>query len=149
MEFEPIGFVKNEVEYLPDKGWGEIISELVINDNYAAGLTGLDEFSHAIIIFFMHKASYTEEYHLERHPRRCLDYPKVGIFSQRSKDRPNPIGITSVQIIGLNENILTVKGLDAINGTPIIDIKPYYPCFDLIKDAKTPYWVDEMMKNYF
>ncbi len=75
--------------------------------------------------------------------------PEVGIFAQRAKDRPNPIGITAVKIVTVGSGYLEVKGLDAINGTLILDIKPYYPQYDLINDAKVPEWVERLMKDYF
>lgn len=75
--------------------------------------------------------------------------PLVGLFAQRVKDRPNPIGITSVKLLDVKNNIITVQGLDAINGTPILDIKPYYPIYDKKEDATTPEWVNILMKNYF
>ena len=72
----------------------------------------------------------------------------VGIFSQRAKDRPSPIGVTSCEIVRIEGGILSVRGLDAINGTPVLDIKPYYPVYDQ-KAAQTPAWVDVLMKEYF
>ena len=74
--------------------------------------------------------------------------PLVGIFSQRGKDRPNQIGMTSVRIVSVDGAALIVKGLDAIDGTPVLDIKPYYPVYDK-KDAKVPEWVDRLMAHYF
>ena len=74
--------------------------------------------------------------------------PLVGIFSQRGKDRPNRIGMTSVEIVSVEEGTLAVKGLDAIDGTPVLDIKPYYPAYDK-KDASVPEWVDRLMAHYF
>jgi tRNA (Thr-GGU) A37 N-methylase len=75
--------------------------------------------------------------------------PLIGIFAQRAKHRPNPIGITSVQIVSVQENSLKVRGLDAIDGTPVLDIKPYFPIYDLKDTATTPQWVDILMKDYF
>ena len=85
---------------------------------------------------------------MQRRPQNRDDMPLVGNFSQRGKDRPNQIGITSVEIISVSENGLTVKGLDAIDGTPVLDIKPYYPIYDN-KPAKAPWWVDKLMAHYF
>ena len=76
----------------------------------------------------------------------CL---KWGIFAQRAKHRPNPIGLTAVRIVGHDGNVLRVRGLDAIDGTPVLDIKPYVPVFDRVDGAVTPAWVDEIMKDYF
>ncbi|MCK5159273.1 MAG: tRNA (N6-threonylcarbamoyladenosine(37)-N6)-methyltransferase TrmO [Candidatus Heimdallarchaeota archaeon] len=149
MNIEPIGFVKNEILHPHNSEWGEEISEIIINKEYAKGLIGLEDFTHAIIVFYMHKASYIEERHLVRHPQNREELPKIGIFAQRARHRPNPIGITAVQIIGVEENILTVKGLDAINETPILDIKPYFPDFDKREDVTIPDWVQKVMKNYF
>ena len=72
----------------------------------------------------------------------------VGIFSQRAKDRPNRIGMTAVEIVSVSDRTLAVKGLDAVNGTPVLDIKPYYPVYDR-KDAAVPEWVDRLMDHYF
>ncbi|NHK30462.1 MAG: tRNA (N6-threonylcarbamoyladenosine(37)-N6)-methyltransferase TrmO [Asgard group archaeon] len=149
MNIEPIGYVKNDIPNPTDENWSEVISDIILDVNYATGLFGLEKFSHALIIFFMHKASFVKEKHLVRHPRERLDLPKIGIFAQRAKHRPNPIGITTVKIVGVDNNILTVKGLDAINETPVIDIKPYNPYFDKMDKSKMPKWVDEVMKDYF
>ncbi len=75
--------------------------------------------------------------------------PKVGILSQRAKNRPNPIGITSVKIIGVGHDHLEIQGLDAINGTPVLDIKPYYPQFDRVDSPRVPEWVNRLMESYF
>ncbi len=149
MDLKPIGFVRNEIIHPYYHEWGEVLSEIIINKEFAKGLIGLDDFSHALIIFYMHQATYVEEKHLVRHPQEREELPKIGIFAQRAKHRPNPIGITAVQIIEIKENILSVKGLDAINDTPVLDIKPYFPDFDFREGAKTPEWVQEVMKYYF
>ena len=143
-----IAYVSNDVNERKDKAWGEDVSEIKIEDDYRGGLEGLDEFSHAIIIYYLDKACYQKEKHLQMRPQNREDMPLVGIFSQRAKDRPNKIGMTSVKIIAVNENGLIVKGLDAINGTAVLDIKPYYPVYDK-KDAKVPKWVDKLMEHYF
>ena len=148
MEIRPIGIVKSPVIKQKDVNWGEIISEVHLNKNLTSGLTGLSNFSHLIIIFFMHEAKINLENDLVRRPQERSDMPLVGMFAQRSKHRPNPIGITTVELISVHKEIITVKGLDAINDTPVIDIKPYFPIFDQV-DAKTPEWVNELMKEYF
>ena len=74
--------------------------------------------------------------------------PLLGIFSQRTKDHPNQIGVTTVEVLSVSETTVTVKGLDALDGTPVLDIKPYFPVFDR-RDARTPQWVDILMENYF
>ena len=141
---KPIGYVKNYVQTKKDVSWGNEVSTIVLNDEYHSGLTGLDGFSHAIVVYYLDKKEYQKEKHLQRRPQNREDMPLVGIFSQRGKDRPNQIGITSVQILSVDDAALTVKGLDAISDTAVLDIKPYYPVYDR-KDARVPEWVDRLM----
>jgi tRNA (Thr-GGU) A37 N-methylase len=75
--------------------------------------------------------------------------PKTGIFAQRAKDRPNPIGITAVRIRSLGPGWVEVSGLDAIDGTPVLDLKPYVPQYDRVDDARVPAWVGTLMEGYF
>ena len=145
---KPIGYVRNEVHEKKDISWGKDISFIELEEAYHTGLKGLDEFSHAIVLYYLDQAEYIRDKHLQRHPQERSDMPLVGIFSQRGKDRPNRIGLTSVEIISVSNSTLAVKGLDAINGTPVLDIKPYFPVYDK-KDAKTPEWVDRLMEQYF
>ena len=144
----PIGVVRNEAEERKDVSWGDDISSSVLDELYAPGLEGLDGFSHAIILFYLDQAKFDREKHLQRRPRNRDDMPLAGIFAQRGKDRPNRIGITSVKIVSVSEGSLVVKGLDAVDGTPVLDIKPYYPAYDK-RDASVPAWVDRLMEQYF
>ena len=149
MNYKPIGFVKSPVKEGTDKDWGKIVSEIHIDKELADGLKGIDSFSHIIVIFEMHQSSWNSEKDIIRHPQGRMDMPLIGIFAQRAKHRPNPIGITSVRLLGVKENVLKVQGLDAIDGTPVLDIKPYYPQYDMRTDARNPEWVDRLMTNYF
>lgn len=144
----PIGYVENNVQAKKDVSWGEDISRIVLEKGYYMGLSGLEDFSHAVIIYYLDKAEYKREKHLRRRPQNRDDMPLVGIFSQRGKDRPNKIGMTAVQIVEVCEKALVVKGLDAINGTAVLDIKPYYPVYDK-KDVDVPDWVNRLMEHYF
>lgn len=144
----PIGYVSNDIPEKKDDFWGNSISTITLKNEFRGGLTGLEEFSHAIILCYLDKAHYIPEKHLIRRPRNRQDMPLLGIFSQRTKDHPNQIGITTVEILSVSDTTITVKGLDAIDGTPILDIKPYFPIFDR-RDAQTPEWVGILMKNYF
>lgn len=145
---KPIGYVSSEVREKKDDFWGSNISTIMLEEAYRGGLTGLQEFSHAIILCYLDKTCYIPEKHLVRRPRNRQDMPLLGIFSQRTKDHPNQIGITTVEILSLSDTTMTVKGLDAIDGTPVLDIKPYFPIFDR-RDARTPEWVNILMENYF
>ena len=145
---QPIGLVHNAVEGKKHTDWGKDVSVIRLKEEYKGGLLGMENFSHAIILLYLDKAKFIPEKHLQRHPQNRDDMPKVGIFSQRTKDRPNTIGMTSVAILSVDETSLTVQGLDAIDGTPVLDIKPYYPVYDK-KDASVPEWVDRLMEHYF
>ncbi len=150
MNVKPIGVVKSSVKEGLDRGWGEVVSEVHLEDSLAPGLQGLEEFQYIIIIFYMHNApKFDRKKNLVRHPQGRKDLPKLGIFAQRAKHRPNPIGITVVKLISIKENILTVKGLDAIDSTPILDIKPYTFAFDHVESVKDPSWLNTIMEGYF
>lgn len=144
-----IGFVSNDIKNKKDKSWGQDISKILLEKQYNGGLAGLNDFSHAIIIYYLDKAQFDLEKHLQRKPQNRDDMPLVGIFSQRGKDRPNQIGMTSVKIVDVSDDLLVVEGLDAINGTPILDIKPYYPVYDCKSNAVVPEWVNRLMEHYF
>ena len=148
IEMEPIGYVRNEVKDRKDTAWGEDTSSISLDKQYISGLKGLEDFSHAIIIYHLDKAKYEKDKHLQRRPQNREDMPLVGIFSQRGKDRPNRIGMTAVKVVSVSEDTLVVKGLDAVDGTPVLDIKPYYPIYDM-KDAVVPEWVNRLMEHYF
>lgn len=149
MEIAVIGYVENDVIERRDRDWGSVRSRIKLLNDYAGGLRGLEDFSHAIILTYLHEAKFIREKHLERRPRNLPEMPLVGIFSQRAKDRPNPIGLTSVKIIDVDKDFLLVEGLDAINGTPVLDIKPYYPQYDRIDDPIIPEWVTCLLESYF
>lgn len=151
MEFKlhSIGIVHSPVKEGVDHDWGEVLSEVHVDPAYAEGLKGLSDFSHCILIFYMDRSSFDPETDLIRRPQGREDMPETGIFSQRAKHRPNPIGITAAGILSVKGNILKVKGLDAIDGTPVLDIKPYFPVYDMRPEARTPEWVDLLMKDYF
>ncbi len=149
IKLHAIGIVHSPVTEGVDHDWGEVVSEIHVDPAYADGLMGLGDFSHCIILFYMDRSSFDPETDLKRRPQGRDDMPETGIFSQRAKHRPNPIGITSAEILSVGGGILKVKGLDAIDGTPVLDIKPYFPVYDCRAEARTPEWVDLLMKDYF
>lgn len=149
MQVTPIGTVHTTVKEKTDQGWGAVQSDIVIRPDLKDGLTGLAQFSHIIVVTYLHEAEFIPEKHLVRRIRGRDDMPRLGIFCQRAKDRPNPIGITAVRLLGVSGDTVTVAGLDAIDGTPVLDIKPYNPAFDRRDDAVVPEWMDEIMREYF
>ena len=149
IKLRPIGTVSCPVIERTDQDWGQVRSKIILAPEFAGGLLGLEGFSHAIVVTYLHQASYQKEKHLQRRPRNLETMPEVGILAQRAKNRPNPIGVTAVEIMDVGRDFLEVQGLDAIDGTPVIDIKPYYPHFDRVEDPRVPEWVDKLMEGYF
>ncbi|MBI2358442.1 MAG: tRNA (N6-threonylcarbamoyladenosine(37)-N6)-methyltransferase TrmO [Deltaproteobacteria bacterium] len=131
------------------ENWGNVVAEIHILDSMAPGLRGIEQFSHLIVVFFMHQSAFDSETYLARRPRGRSDMPVMGAFAQRARHRPNPIGVTTVELVEVRQNVVKVKGLDAIDGTPVLDLKPYLPAFDCRPQAKIPEWVERLMKGYF
>ena len=144
-----IGEVKSPVKDPVDEGWGTIESLILVEEELREGLRGLADFSHVLVVSLLHGARFEPERHLVRRPRGLADMPEIGIFAQRAKDRPNPIGVTVCPIVQVNADGVVVTGLDAIDGTPILDLKPYFPVFDTAPNARVPEWVDRLMAGYF
>ena len=149
MNCQPIGFVKSPVKDGMDSSWGAIESELHIEDQFGAGLTGVNSFSHIMVIFEMHRSSWDPATDLVRRPQGRSDMPLIGIFAQRAKHRPNPIGVTSVRLLGVEGNVIKVRGLDAIDGSPILDVRPYFAKYDMVAGSHAPEWVERLMSGYF
>jgi tRNA-Thr(GGU) m(6)t(6)A37 methyltransferase TsaA len=149
VEARPIGVVRCTVAEPRDDDWGDVVSELHLDQDLAPGLVGVEQFSHALVIFWMHRSSFDADADLVRRPRGRQDMPELGIFAQRAKHRPNPIGVTAVRVVARKGAVLTVKGLDAIDGTPVLDVKPYVPAFDTRADATVPEWMQRLMEGYF
>lgn len=149
-EMIPIGEVKNARTEVEDDYWGGMESRIVLTDSFAPdALEGIEQFSHAEIIYVFHQVDPAKVVGGARHPRNNLDWPKVGIFAQRGKNRPNRIGSTIVRIIRSDSRILYVSELDAINGTPVLDIKPVMTEFLPREPVNQPVWSRELMKNYW
>lgn len=139
IKLKAIGTVRNEIKQRERKDTGDIISEIVLDPALTEALDDLEDFSHIIVIYFMHRSRHP--FPMKVHPRyRTLPTP-VGVFASRSPDRPNPLGKTTVRLLECRGNVLKVRGLDAMDGTPVIDIKPYIPGLDSVDDATVPPWM--------
>ncbi|MCC7487104.1 MAG: tRNA (N6-threonylcarbamoyladenosine(37)-N6)-methyltransferase TrmO [Burkholderiales bacterium] len=150
MEVRPIGIVRCSVNETSRGNWAEVESRVEIDPVHSGGLRGLAEFSHVIVVFFLDRVPpFDPGTQLLRKPRGRDALPAVGVFAQRTRFRPNPIGITAVKLLGIEGNTLRVRGLDALDGTPVLDIKPYMPPFDGPADAKMPEWVGHFIEGYF
>ncbi len=149
MEMSPVAFVKNTRENLSDDFWGNIVSVIeLVDDIPSESLKGIEAFSHIEIIFHFHQAS--DSVLFSRHPRGNADWPEVGVFAQRNKDRPNRLGITVARLIKKEGRKLFVIHFDAINGTPVLDIKPVMKEFMIDKsEISQPKWADEMLTDYW
>ncbi len=145
----PIGKVRNDVTNPRQRGWSSVVSDLVLEESYADALDGIEDYSHVLVIFWLDRAKAPQS--LKEHVQQRRELPVVGVFARRAPSRPNPLAVTAVQVIGRRKNVLTVKGLDAIDGTPVLDIKPYTPAFDRVNDARVPTWSDLIYgaENYF
>lgn len=149
IHLSPVATVTNSRKDLSDDFWGTVISEIELTENIPAeAFNGIDEFSHLEIIFYFDKADSSKVV-FNGHPRGNKDWPDVGIFAQRKKDRPNGIGLTIVELVKREGNKIWVKYLDAIDGTPILDIKPVMKEFLPQKEIKQPMWSTELMKDYW
>ena len=149
LSVQPIGVVRSPVAEGRDEAWGNVVAELHLDPALAPGLVGIEQFSHLLVLYWMHGATFSSHDDLVRRPRGRDDMPEVGIFAQRAKHRPVPIGVTAVRLRERRGAILEVEGLDAIDGSPLLDIKPYFPDFDRVAEPQIPDWVSRLMQGYF
>ncbi len=146
----PIAYVQNSRSSPEDDHWGAIISEIVLDESLSeASLDGLEIFSHVEILFYFDQVAEPQGFLMCRHPRDNKNWPRVGIFAQRNKDRPNHIGLTIEHIIKREGRRLFVQGLDAVDGTPVLDIKPVMVEFLPREPVNQPEWSHELMSNYW
>lgn len=149
-QVEPIAYVRNSRREVEDDNWGGVVSELeLLAPLEEAALQGLEDFSHAEVIFLFDRVPAHKIETGARHPRNNPAWPKVGIFAQRGKNRPNRLGLTLVKIRERRGATLVVEGLDAIDGTPVLDIKPVMREFQPRETVNQPEWATELMRSYW
>jgi tRNA-Thr(GGU) m(6)t(6)A37 methyltransferase TsaA len=147
---EPIARVRGRRTAPEDDFWGGETALLELAEGYDAEcLAGLEDFSHAEIIFHFHQVDPAKVVLDARRPRNNPDWPRVGIFAQRGKNRPNRLGSTIVRIVGREGRALRVAELDAIDGTPVLDIKPVMREFLPRQTVRQPDWVAALMRDYW
>ncbi|MGL4419988.1 MAG: SAM-dependent methyltransferase [Gemmataceae bacterium] len=147
---QPIGFVRSERAEVRDDFWGGVLATIdLASDVPADSLDGLDEFSHAEILYVFDQVAPDAVVAGARHPRNNPNWPKVGIFAQRAKGRPNRLGSTIVRILSRDGRSLCVAGLDAVNGTPVLDIKPVMAEFLPQELVRQPEWSRALMRDYW
>jgi len=147
----PVGLVRGGRAEPIDDDWDEVEAEIVLDAARFApdAAAGLDAFSHIEVIFHFDRADPEKINTGARHPRGNTAWPKVGIFAQRGKDRPNRIGVTVCRILSVDGLSLRVRGLDAIDGTPVLDIKPVMKGFLPRGEIREPDWAQELMADYW
>lgn len=148
---KPVGVVHSPRKEMKDDYWGSVISQIHLDASQFSeeALYGLNDFSHIEVIFYMNQVKPEKIQTGARHPRNRTDWPKVGIFGQRAKGRPNQLGVSRCRLLQVEGLTLTVQGLDAIDQTPVLDIKPYMAEFGPIGEVFQPEWSKEVMKYYY
>jgi tRNA-Thr(GGU) m(6)t(6)A37 methyltransferase TsaA len=147
----PIGEVRGGREQPDDDSWDSVEAEIMLDGAQfgAEALEGLGDFSHIEVVFHFNRVPDGEINSSARHPRGRTDWPKVGIFAQRGKGRPNRIGVCVCRLLSVDGLSLRVRGLDAIAGTPVLDIKPVMKGFLPRGEIREPQWAAEIMKDYW
>lgn len=142
---KPIGFVKTKAvgKEVRDRS---NVSEIVFRGDLVEALDGIEDFSHLFVIFWMHEISKEERRTMRVHPRGREDMPLLGVFATRTSYRPNPLGFTLVELLGVEGNVVTVRGLDAFDGTPVLDIKPF-DYWDMVENVRVPEWCMKLEKE--
>jgi tRNA (adenine37-N6)-methyltransferase len=150
MALNPIGVVRTSRTDTRDDNWGDVESVIELGaDVPADSLAGLEDFSHAEIVFVFDRVDDASIVTGTRHPRNNPAWPKVGIFAQRASRRPNRLGVTIVAVLGRDGRRLRVRGLDAADGTPVVDIKPVMTEFLPREPVRQPAWSHELMRGYW
>ncbi len=144
----PIGVVRNRVKEPMRHGWEEVRSRIVLRRELAEALLGLDGYSHIQVLFWPHQVPEEVRGSKPRlHPLDDPANPLQGVLATRSQIRFNPILASVVPLLRVKDNVLEVRGLDAVDGSPVLDVKPYIPYHDSIPEAKVPQWVIERFRG--
>ncbi len=147
----PLAFQNGDLELRPDafaEADSERVSELIFDAEFTECLDGIEAFSHIVVLYWAHQISEHGRNTHRVHPGGRKDYPLVGVFATRSPARPNPICTTTVELLERDGNLLRVRGLDAVDGSPLIDVKPHLPSFDAPSNVNLPDWM-KALSSYF
>lgn len=150
-DMTPIGWVRGGRVEAIDDDWGDVEASIELNPTVigSESLRGLEEFSHLDVVYVFHRVDPSTVNLGARRPRGNPDWPEVGILAQRAKARVNRIGVTTCAILAVDETVVRVRGLDAIDGTPVLDLKPYLREFGPRGDVRQPKWSSELMREYW
>jgi tRNA (Thr-GGU) A37 N-methylase len=151
MEVEPIGWVSSTRTVPVDDDWDRFLATITLDDGRftPAVLAGLDAFSHVEVVYRFHLVDEAEVELGARHPRNNPAWPEVGIFAQRARRRPNRLGVSVCRLLNVNGLTLTLQGLDAIDGTPVLDLKPYVVELAPRGEIRQPAWTTELFADYW
>jgi tRNA-Thr(GGU) m(6)t(6)A37 methyltransferase TsaA len=152
ISLSPIGWVRSDENGPREDYWGEVVSDIVLDhaNFWPDALQGLSEFSHIEVLFHLHDVDESSVVTGRRHPRGNVQWPEVGILAQRAKSRPNRIAATICRLLSVQDLTLKVQGLDALDGSPVLDIKPVFAEFVPERvSIRQPKWSHEMMAKYF
>jgi tRNA-Thr(GGU) m(6)t(6)A37 methyltransferase TsaA len=138
VSYRPIGVVHNRVRQPMASGWQDVRSDIILRDELEEALDSLDGFSHVIVVYDLHLVP--QDARRLKLPVGDTSDPERGVLATRSQLRPNPIGVSVVRVLHRRKTALRVLGLDAVDGTPVLDLKPYLPPYDAVPDAKLPDW---------
>jgi tRNA-Thr(GGU) m(6)t(6)A37 methyltransferase TsaA len=138
INLKAVGTVRSDIKERVKGHTAQATAIIEVDKSLTEALDKLDLFSHIIVIYYIHKSRRPAP--MKVYPRHHTHAHQVGVFASRSPDRPNPIGKSTVRLLKREGNILTVEGLDAIDGTPVLDIKPYIPGLDSAENAVAPRW---------
>jgi len=146
----PVGVVDCPRSDPVDDGWGQVEAVIALLPPYGEeAVSGLDAFSHLDIVYLFHLVDPARPVPHARHPRGNTDWPLVGIFAQRAKDRPNRLAVSTCELVAVQGATLRVRGLDAVDGTPVLDIKPHLVEFGPRGPVRQPLWSHALMEHYY
>jgi tRNA (adenine37-N6)-methyltransferase len=147
---QPIAYVSSLRDDTSDDGWGVVEAKIDLCPEFdSEALAGIEAFSHIEVVYFFDRVPEDRIERGSRHPRGNEAWPKVGIFAQRGKNRPNRLGVSVARLIERHDRQLILQGLDAINGTPVLDIKPVMREFLPSGEIRQPVWTHELMVHYW
>ncbi|MER7954382.1 SAM-dependent methyltransferase [Streptomyces sp. NPDC096030] len=147
---DPIGRVVGGRAEVRDDEWGEVAAVIRLDERFGPdALAGLDSFSHVEVVYHFDRVPAEKVQTGARHPRNNTDWPLVGIFAQRGKNRPNRLGVSRCRLVRVDGRDVHVRGLDAVDGTPVLDLKPYMTEFGPRGTVTQPDWATEIMREYY
>ncbi|THA50359.1 SAM-dependent methyltransferase [Streptomyces sp. A1136] len=147
---DPVGRVVGGRTEVHDDAWEDVSAVIRLDGRFGPeALAGLDSFSHLEVVYHFDRVAPDKVEAGARHPRGNTDWPLVGIFAQRGKNRPNRLGVSRCRLLSVEGLDIHVRGLDAVDGTPVLDVKPYMDEFGPRGATRQPAWATEIMRRYY